>query len=202
MKNLGAILVAAAVCFPFAAKAAVITENFNVTVPTTTLLGIAQDKFPTSSFLEFDPANGTLNSIDVTLNGSATWNVISDGPIPVQTALALHNSNELVAQSPFQLVNAPVILNYVVNISGNDSFAPDLAALTGTGSTVLDFKVFGRQGDVFTSTGALNGSITFNFTPVAGGVPEPSTWAMMLLGFAGVGFMAYRRKSKPALMLA
>jgi hypothetical protein len=26
-------------------------------------------------------------------------------------------------------------------------------------------------------------------------VPEPSTWAMMLLGFAGLGFMAYRRKS-------
>jgi hypothetical protein len=25
-------------------------------------------------------------------------------------------------------------------------------------------------------------------------VPEPSTWAMMLLGFAGVGFMACRRK--------
>jgi hypothetical protein len=31
-------------------------------------------------------------------------------------------------------------------------------------------------------------------------VPEPSTWAMMILGFAGVGFMAYRRKAKPALM--
>jgi hypothetical protein len=29
-------------------------------------------------------------------------------------------------------------------------------------------------------------------------VPEPSTWAMMILGFAGVGFMAYRRKSKPS----
>jgi WD40 repeat protein len=26
-------------------------------------------------------------------------------------------------------------------------------------------------------------------------VPEPSTWAMMILGFAGVGFMAYRRKN-------
>lgn len=35
--------------------------------------------------------------------------------------------------------------------------------------------------------------------PVAA-VPEPSTWAMMILGFAGVGFMAYRRKSKPAMM--
>jgi len=33
-------------------------------------------------------------------------------------------------------------------------------------------------------------------------VPEPSTWAMMILGFAGVGFMAYRRKSRPALMAA
>jgi hypothetical protein len=31
-------------------------------------------------------------------------------------------------------------------------------------------------------------------------VPEPSTWAMMILGFAGVGFMGFRRKSKPALM--
>ena len=34
-----------------------------------------------------------------------------------------------------------------------------------------------------------------------GAVPEPSTWAMMILGFAGVGFMAYRRKSKPAFRL-
>jgi hypothetical protein len=25
------------------------------------------------------------------------------------------------------------------------------------------------------------------------GVPEPSTWAMLILGFCGVGFMAYRR---------
>jgi hypothetical protein len=33
-------------------------------------------------------------------------------------------------------------------------------------------------------------------------VPEPSTWAMMILGFFGVGFMAYRRKSKVALRLA
>jgi hypothetical protein len=30
---------------------------------------------------------------------------------------------------------------------------------------------------------------------IASGVPELSTWAMMIFGFAGVGFMAYRRKS-------
>ena len=30
-------------------------------------------------------------------------------------------------------------------------------------------------------------------------VPEPSTWAMMILGFAGVGFMTYRRRKVAAL---
>ena len=34
----------------------------------------------------------------------------------------------------------------------------------------------------------------FNAVIAAPPVPEPSTWAMMVLGFAGVGFMAYRRK--------
>lgn len=39
-------------------------------------------------------------------------------------------------------------------------------------------------------------------TPILAAVPEPSTWAMMILGFAGVGFMAYRRKNKTALSAA
>jgi hypothetical protein len=45
------------------------------------------------------------------------------------------------------------------------------------------------------------GAVEFDqSTAVTSGVPEPSTWAMMILGFCGVGFMAYRRKSKPSLM--
>ena len=28
---------------------------------------------------------------------------------------------------------------------------------------------------------------------IASAVPEPTTWAMMILGFLGVGLMAYRR---------
>ena len=31
---------------------------------------------------------------------------------------------------------------------------------------------------------------------IAGAVPEPSTWALMILGFAGVGYVAYRRRDK------
>jgi len=38
---------------------------------------------------------------------------------------------------------------------------------------------------------------------ISSAVPEPSTWAMMIFGFAGVGFMAYRRKKNgSALRLA
>lgn len=33
-------------------------------------------------------------------------------------------------------------------------------------------------------------------------VPEASTWAMMILGFAGIGFLAYRRKPNTSLRLA
>ena len=35
------------------------------------------------------------------------------------------------------------------------------------------------------------GSVTVTEIPV----PEPSTWAMMLLGFAGLGFLAYRKRA-------
>jgi PEP-CTERM motif len=40
--------------------------------------------------------------------------------------------------------------------------------------------------------GIDNVSVTLN-DPQVPAVPEPSTWAMLLVGFAGVGFMAYRR---------
>ena len=42
-------------------------------------------------------------------------------------------------------------------------------------------------------------SVVVSLGTMTSGVPEPSTWAMMILGFAGVGFMAYRRKSKTAV---
>jgi hypothetical protein len=48
--------------------------------------------------------------------------------------------------------------------------------------------------------GFMLDNLLFNAATPA--VPEPSTWAMLLLGFAGIGFMAYRRKARPALAAA
>ncbi len=35
--------------------------------------------------------------------------------------------------------------------------------------------------------------------PSPSSVPEPSTWAMMLIGFGGLGFLAYRRQQRAAI---
>jgi hypothetical protein len=35
--------------------------------------------------------------------------------------------------------------------------------------------------------------------PPPGVIPEPSTWAMLLLGFAGIGFFGYRQAQRPRL---
>jgi hypothetical protein len=48
-------------------------------------------------------------------------------------------------------------------------------------------------------SGDPNGSVVRDLSfevAASAGTPEPSTWAMMLLGFAGLGFAAYRRASQ------
>jgi hypothetical protein len=39
----------------------------------------------------------------------------------------------------------------------------------------------------------LYGGFRWGFTFTATDVPEPSTWAMMLLGFAGLAYTGYRK---------
>jgi PEP-CTERM motif len=36
----------------------------------------------------------------------------------------------------------------------------------------------------------------FEFSIVPSTIPEPSTWAMLALGFAGLGYAAFRRSAK------
>jgi len=101
-----------------------------------------------------------------------------------------------------------------------DGGVPTSLTVTWDGTTVFSESYTGTYGGApyqqFSSNVIGTGSDTLVFTSVqnpaftylddvslnVAAVPEPSTWAMMLLGFAGLGFMAYRRKSRPALMAA
>jgi type VI secretion system secreted protein VgrG len=61
-----------------------------------------------------------------------------------------------------------------------------------TGATILDGRAI-----------ALNGAVTMdtNAVTIPATIPEPSTWAMMLIGFAGLGFAGTRR-TKPGAVFA
>ena len=73
---------------------------------------------------------------------------------------------------------------------------------TLVGATITDFQK--NNDNVFFSADVSNpdggtGAVASALAPtptLLTAVPEPSTWAMMILGFAGVGFMAYRRKNQ------
>jgi hypothetical protein len=115
-----------------------------------------------------------------TVNITATQIIITD----VRTA----ESASLASGSPFKITLTDTSFPDGITQLSN-SF--DSSAFTLSGST-FTFNSFG------TSKPATYTAV-FGF---AAAVPEPSTWAMLLLGFAGIGFMAYRQKSKPALMVA
>jgi hypothetical protein len=62
------------------------------------------------------------------------------------------------------------------------AFVADLSIAAGTSGCDFDSACTGYVGSSLVSTG----------------VPEPSTWAMMIIGFAGLAFAGYRRAKKSA----
>ena len=113
-------------------------------------------------------------------------------------------SNHVFVNQPFDLEvtfsNPNAITNVTADILGaitfigglvHISFAPDSFSV-GSTSYTLDVNPL-LLGTSFLSGGFDRETITGTITATAA-VPEASTWAMLILGFAGVGFMAYRRK--------
>jgi hypothetical protein len=103
-------------------------------------------------------------------------------------------------------------------------FAADnaITSITLNGTTIYTGPGGGSQYAAWTSfgyTGSLNdGSNTIDFNVVnyaqnggnpsglnveflASSVPEASTWAMMIIGFASIGLLAHRRKRAPSFRL-
>jgi hypothetical protein len=91
-----------------------------------------------------------------------------------------------------------------VTLTGVDGTTGNWSVLGPSGSPgslalVVPFAGMGDYTVAFTGTapdtgGVVTGNLTF--TPAA--APEAATWAMMLIGFAGIG-LALRRRDKPVL---
>src|SRR5579871_3786809 len=67
--------------------------------------------------------------------------------------------------------------------------------LKGTVSDTLGTFVDTPATMILSATQA-KGAVSFSFTDAATTVPEPSTWAMLLIGFMGLGYAAFRRNAK------
>ena len=52
-------------------------------------------------------------------------------------------------------------------------------------------------GESFTTLYSRPGRRSIRGVAFAPAAPEPSTWAMMLIGFAGLGFAGFRRRGGP-----
>lgn len=169
---------------------------------------------PTQTFVNINgtqtiTGNGSLNVIDVaniqnatlTLSGNANDVFVFNVSGGIQTnqhmilngVLADHILFNLTGTSGdiFQTSGGDILYGtYLATNGGNFNFS----------NLVLDGELINTAGGIqFVSGSSMTGDVFIN---PHSGVPEPATWAMMLFGFAGISIMAYRRKSKPALMIA
>ena len=152
----------------------------------------------------------TLDSCDSSLDSCTANNTLA----PAQSTFAWHDAsvtsptfsanidftNDLAGDYWVSLTTSTPDLLFtaltVTPITGSGSITyagPPTAAITllpgslGAGSYRLSFSGNSPFG------GTESGNLTFRLA-----VPEPGTWAMMLLGFAGIGF-AMRRRPRPVL---
>jgi hypothetical protein len=149
--------------------------------------------FPTG-FVSYSPATFTVGAgVETVL--SINSNVTPGGTDKIDVDFSANAltftflNKEIRSAAPF---NGPEF----TLLSGNP-FDPIGSVVVSGGQTVTASIVGGIlevnwQGQTF----AANDTVVINFTAA---VPETSTWAMMILGFAGVGLVAYRRKSKASI---
>lgn len=88
--------------------------------------------------------------------------------------------------------SGPIDFTYTITPAGTPAqdhdhmnYVLEHVFFTTTGSTPLSFTSLDKD----SAYGPVIGSLSIST------VPEPSTWAMMGLGFLGLGFLAYRRRN-------
>lgn len=110
-------------------------------------------------------------------------------------ALGINNSGEIVG---FYVDNITGVQHgYIDNGGVFTTFDP-------TGSVSTTINGLNDKGDIvgFYTDAVSDTVIGFVGAPSATPVPEPSTWAAMLVGFAGLGFAGYRRSSRKSFAIA
>jgi hypothetical protein len=184
-----AAVTAALAATPLSASADVLQENFSMAVGNDEPISARSTDFPA-----FDHLRGTLDSVSVSLTGMTNWNALGAGAKLVFSLATNFDTDQVFIASSAGVQKITVLLAAEAPQSILFSF---LDARHKTLSLVMDVSDPGGVIDPFTMTG----TISYDYTPAVSGigggsspVPEPTTWAMMLIGFTGLGYAAVRRQ--------
>jgi hypothetical protein len=168
-----------------------------------------------------DHLNGSETSLGNLIGGIDSWNgsgsssslyasapveIVNTGwPAAGNSNAAAYTFNPNISVVAGQSYIAFLSVYGVAGAGGNGQmpfqFTASTAPTAGGGGHIYWTSVSPFGAAVWSTDAFRPGWAEFQAT-ITTAVPEPSTWAMMILGFVGVGFMAYRRKSKRELMAA
>jgi hypothetical protein len=138
-----------------------------------------------------NPASGTFSSGALSATFSAGFQIGGiNQPNPLDNG-GFFPPNVSFGQSQ------PAPVTFVAEALTSNSFLGyQLGYLGLTGGDVsFGLQTFLTDGGPLTFTGISD----LTFEAVAPGVPEPSTWVMMMLGFAGIGAMVHQRRKAATL---
>jgi PEP-CTERM motif len=150
--------------------------------------------------------SGTIERID-----PSTGTVLSSFSAPFGTGLAsdgsfLYTSDGFsgVGVITKRMFDGTVISTISTGFGGNLSLARDPSDGSFYISLIDSISHYDAAGNFLGSFATPDSPYYHDGLDVGsfGAVPEPSTWAMMVLGFAGLGFAGYRRSRKGALVAA
>jgi PEP-CTERM motif len=88
--------------------------------------------------------------------------------------------------------------DYVMDIAGHGPSGVSTLSFTIDNASTADIPSISGvfAADILSGSTGNTGVVDFSLSSV---VPEPSTWAMMLVGFVGLGFAGYRKTRKAVL---
>lgn len=161
-------------------NAAVLTQAFNIQVPSGTMVGTAAN-VASSTFSQFNSTTGLLTSVNTSFLGAGSWVDPAGGQMLV-LSLVVHGTAVVLAGQEYFFT--PGTINF--SFSGSDSYLPELTSFIGSGLAQVDLRVSGNGG-TFT-TPLTTGTVSYVFTPAAA-VPKPETAWLMGFGLAAVGLL-------------
>ena len=135
------------------------------------------------------PGSGTIDASPTESTG--VWSI--------DAITGVINGSEITGTSTFRNADNLLFTNGFAFVS-----TVGISFETAAGQSVNIFSFFGQEtpptGNAYGESASPGGFGVGTFTLTA--VPEASTWALMLIGFAGLGIAGYRASQKRAATLA